>query len=141
MLKQKKYLDNEPLADALTVAVKPTCVTDDQCEALDPDHPYCDISGCVECTLALHCPSANPCRDAACIDLACQFTDNVDPCDDGDICSSQDVCGGGSCQPGPDAPNCDDGNLCTDDSCAPASGCVSTNNTVACDDGDACTEQ
>ena len=63
---------------------------------------------------------------------------NTGPCDDGSACTTNDTCGGGTCNGGPPL-NCDDGNDCTDDSCDPDSGCVSTNNTAPCDDGNECT--
>ena len=37
-------------------------------------------------------------------------------CNDGDLCTQTDVCGGGVCQ-GSDPVSCDDGNECTDDLC------------------------
>lgn len=43
-------------------------------------------------------------------------------CNDGDACTGNDVCGGGSCNGG-GAITCDDGNACTTNSCDPASGC------------------
>jgi len=60
-------------------------------------------------------------------------------CDDGDICTTVDLCVGGACV-GTVPLDCDDVDGCTDDSCDSASGgCVSTHNTASCEDGDACT--
>src|SRR5262249_54585099 len=68
----------------------------------------------------------------------CLHTANTAPCDDGNACSTNDVCSASRCQGGP-PPRCDDDNPCTDDTCDPSLGCVHTNNANACDDGDACT--
>ncbi|NUN16162.1 MAG: hypothetical protein HUU55_21255, partial [Myxococcales bacterium] len=70
---------------------------------------------------------------------ACTHVNNTAGCDDGNACTANDVCGGGSCISGA-AVTCNDSNVCTNDSCVPATGCVYLNNTVACDDGDACTD-
>jgi hypothetical protein len=67
------------------------------------------------------------------------FSNNSNPCNDGDACTSGDTCSGGSCSGGSPT-NCDDGNSCTTDSCDPIAGCQSVNNTDPCDDGDSCTE-
>jgi len=65
-------------------------------------------------------------------------TNNTDPCEDKNECTTVDACADGSCQGSGDLP-CDDGNLCTDDSCDPVTGCKFTPNQVACDDGNECT--
>ena len=66
--------------------------------------------------------------------------ENTEACDDDNVCTTSDVCVGGSCI-GTDtsATDCDDGNVCTDDSCDVATGCSNSNNTEVCDDGNACT--
>jgi hypothetical protein len=63
---------------------------------------------------------------------------NLDPCNDGNACTTVDTCSGGACVGGP-PPDCDDDNICTDDGCSPASGCTNPPNTDPCDDGNACT--
>src|SRR5262249_18759308 len=57
---------------------------------------------------------------------------------DGNACTTNDTCAGGTCVGGP-ALNCNDNNVCTADSCAPATGCQHANVPGACDDGNACT--
>jgi len=60
-------------------------------------------------------------------------------CNDGNACTTNDMCVGGVCTGGA-PPNCDDTNVCTSDSCDTVMGCVHTNLTGnACDDGDDCT--
>jgi len=44
-------------------------------------------------------------------------------CNDGNACTTGDVCNGGQCRGGP-PPNCDDGNACTTDACDPGTGCT-----------------
>jgi hypothetical protein len=113
-----------------------------------------------ECTQDADCDDLNPCTDNTCVDGTCQSANNVEPCDDSDACTVDDMCADGECVPGeaPDcddsdactvdscnplvgctnmAMNCDDGSFCTDDSCDPATGCVNTD--IDCDDGDVCT--
>ncbi len=62
---------------------------------------------------------------------------NGESCDDGSVCTTDDVCAAGVCK-GKDK-SCDDGNLCTTDSCDAAVGCKHAFNSVACDDGNDCT--
>lgn len=94
-----------------------------------------------ECGLAVaaNCADDNPCTDDTCDPLAgCVHENNAMPCEDGDICTVQDVCEGGICVAGTPA-LCDDANVCTADSCDPAVGCVFVANEALCDDGNACT--
>ncbi|HEX4824763.1 MAG TPA: hypothetical protein VFV19_10635 [Candidatus Polarisedimenticolaceae bacterium] len=88
---------------------------------------------------AVICNDNNPCTDDSCNPATgCVYTPNTAPCNDGNACTSGDVCGGGTCHAG--APVvCNDNNPCTDDSCNPATGCVYTPNTAPCNDGNACT--
>jgi len=64
-------------------------------------------------------------------------------CDDGDPCTSGDVCQGdaaGTCR-GRTPTDCDDGNVCTADSCDPELGCINDGTGIHadCDDGNVCT--
>ena len=59
-------------------------------------------------------------------------------CDDGNACTKDDACSGGTCVGGSDV-NCDDGNGCTLDVCDKLQGCGHTPFVGACSDGDACT--
>jgi cysteine-rich repeat protein len=62
------------------------------------------------------------------------------PCDDGEPCTTGDVCGGPSgltCVGGP-PPACTDDNECTDDECVPGQGCTFVPNSAVCDDGSTC---
>ncbi len=103
------------------------CTTKDQCQ----------LGECVG-SQPPNCNDNNVCTDDACSpEVGCTFTANKMPCDDGNACTANDLCGNGWCQ-GTALP-CQDDNLCTDDSCDPDSGCIHTPNTVPCDDGDACT--
>jgi hypothetical protein len=103
----------------------------------------CDGNGtpnsCGDGTL-LNCDDGNPCTTDTC-DAAtgCVHTDNIDPCDDGSLCTLNDTCGGGACHG--TSLNCDDYNPCTVDSCDPQSGCVHVPEPefTYCDDYDACT--
>jgi hypothetical protein len=142
------------------------CTADAACDDGNPcTTDRCDATrGCVHaaavipcsdgnpCTVGDHCASGrcisgapnacddrNDCTDDSCdVEDGCRNVPNTVPCDDGDVCTSADVCGGGACQPGSPI-TCNDGNPCTDDDCDPALGCVALPHTRACDDGDRCT--
>jgi hypothetical protein len=104
------------------------CTTSDSC-----------ISGACTGGPAPNCNDGQPCTDDACDSQAgCQNTPNVDPCNDGNACTTSDTCAGGVCVGGAQ-PNCDDGNPCTDDVCDVDIGCQSTANSAPCDDANACT--
>ncbi|MFQ5479465.1 MAG: hypothetical protein ACE5E4_12725, partial [Candidatus Binatia bacterium] len=114
------------------------CDDGDACTQVDS----CQAGTCVGavpvvCTASDQCHAVGVCDPASglCSD---PLQPDATACDDGDACTTSDVCLAGVCIGG-SAPNCDDGNVCTDDSCDPATGCVNTNNTAPCDDGDACT--
>ena len=74
----------------------------------------------------------------AIVSLLLEFCEVDDRCDDGDACTTDDICRDGVCGGGP-LLDCNDGDVCTDDSCDPDTGCVYVNNNDPCDDGDACT--
>jgi hypothetical protein len=110
------------------------CDDSDACTTVD----FCNGGACVG-TVPPDCDDTNPCTDDSCDSgIGCVNTDNTDPCDDGDACTTVDVCDTGSCV-GSEPLVCDDTNPCTDDSCDSGAGCVFTNNVDPCDDGDACT--
>jgi hypothetical protein len=87
-----------------------------------------------ECDLAETCAGSG----GACpVDA---FKANGTSCNDGNACTTNDICSFGQCAGAPDTHQirCDDHNPCTDDGCSPTSGCVHINNTVSCNDGNAC---
>ncbi len=88
---------------------------------------------------ATDCSDGNPCTAKGCDPKTGCFALNVGgkACDDGQACSSTDVCAHGVCIG--IAPECKDSNPCTDDTCTDAAGCVFLANAVTCDDGSACT--
>jgi hypothetical protein len=99
---------------------------------------HCALGACVS-SGTLACGDNNVCTDDSCAPATgCQFVPNEEPCDDGSVCSKDDVCKNGMCVAG--APlGCDDGNVCTDDLCDFDQGCLHFNNSVVCNDADACT--
>jgi hypothetical protein len=97
----------------------------------------------LECTSGLvpDCNDGNPCTDDGCDPQSgfCSSLNNNSPCDDGDVCTSEDACANGQCTGGT-GDGCDDNNPCTDDFCDPILGtCSYLNGVGACDDGDECT--
>ncbi len=87
------------------------------------------------------CDDQNPCTSDSC-DKAkgCVHTaKDGGACDDGDLCTTDATCTGGTCGGGK-AKVCDDGNACTSDSCDKAKGCTTASVSGPCDDGDPCTK-
>ena len=104
------------------------CTTGDICSG-----GTCQGSG------ALDCNDGELCTTDICLPATgCQHLNNTSPCDDGDLCTVGDVCGGGTCLSG-SVLVCDDSNPCTSDACLPATGCVYEWTTGACEDGNVCT--
>lgn len=92
------------------------------------------------CRSAGDCPGdVRQCHHAACLPNGlCGNSITVGtPCNDGNKCTTGDVCqADGRCKGTPK--NCDDNNACTADSCDPATGnCVHT--PISCDDNNHCT--
>lgn len=96
--------------------------------------------GCVF-TAAVICDDKTPCQSAKCDPLSgmCTTQPGADgsPCDDGNQCTSLDLCSGGACQGKP--LDCDDQDPCRADSCNPATGCQHIPTAAPCSDGDNCT--
>jgi hypothetical protein len=58
------------------------------------------IAVAFDCAEAEDCNDGNPCTDDACTGGLCARTNNAGPCDDGDACTTDDVCSAGVCAPG-----------------------------------------
>ncbi len=91
------------------------------------------------------CTDTDPCTSDACDGTLpsasnCTHLKFNGPCNDGDTCTSNDLCTGGICA-GTKA-NCDDGNPCTNDVCDSIKGCthLPLAPQTPCDDGLACTK-
>ncbi len=88
------------------------------------------------------CLDENPCTDDSCDpDRGCVHVANTAGCNDGDPCTTGDLCGGGTCNAGTPV-NCDDGDPCTVEKCvSSAGGCLKENakDGTPCDDGNGCT--
>ena len=139
----------ELICDDGNLCTDDACDSDSGCSFV-PNAQECDDGN--ECTVddacskgwckgggQLDCDDDNPCTNDACDLVAgCIHFDNVLACEDGNECTTGDVCAAGACVAG--APlNCDDGNVCTDDSCDAGVGCVNLANQAPCNDGNACT--
>jgi hypothetical protein len=100
-----------------------------------------DVGGETQsCDVPDDCVPENGCQVAACEDGICVFTDAPDdgPCDDGDFCTSDDHCSGGSCSGSPVI--CDDGQHCNGlELCDPASGDCQEGTAPDLDDDNPCT--
>ena len=141
---------------ALVVCDDNNLCTDDACEA---------ATGCVALANAATCDDGDLCTlNDACANSKCAgavngcddnnvcTADLCDPktgtcghaniavdCEDGNACTTGDVCKSGVCAAGT-AKVCDDGNVCTTDSCDPATAnCLTAPAAGACEDGSACT--
>ena len=100
---------------------------------------YCSAGTCRPGS-AVNCNDNNVCTTEYCntSNGACVYTNLTSACDDGNACTLNDTCSGGSCVSG--APkNCDDGNVCTNDSCS-GGVCSNVANSIACNDGNSCSK-
>ncbi len=105
------------------------------------DLQHCDEVNdrCLECISHEECDDGNVCTTDECdAAFTCRHVNNTLPCDNDDLCTTNDECSDGLCRDGPPR-ICDDENLCTDDGCDPQLGCQFNNNLNYCDDRDACT--
>lgn len=79
------------------------------------------------------------CDGKSCTSNGCGGSCDGQPCDDGNACTSFEVCVGATCLPSGEM-GCDDGNPCTIDACSPASGCKhGPASGISCSDNDNCT--
>ncbi|MSQ82844.1 MAG: hypothetical protein EXR77_08000 [Myxococcales bacterium] len=85
------------------------------------------------------CKDNNVCTEDACnLNLGgCVFATVTKPCDDGDVCTSADLCKEGKCAGL--AVACDDGDPCTADSCLPTGCAHQPQLNGVCDDNNPCT--
>ncbi|MEZ4264982.1 MAG: hypothetical protein R3F39_01290 [Myxococcota bacterium] len=113
----------------------------DTCDDGDPcTEDFCDPAlGCQHDATA-PCDDQDPCTVDSCDGGtgACTHAPFDGPCEDGDLCTSGEVCSGGACE-GAEPVDCDDANPCTADSCEPTVGCRHLFLSTPCDDGVACT--
>ena len=117
------------------------CVSEDKCDDADPcTEDSCTFGVCGH-TVVATCADGNPCTTDLCTPDGCDHVLNTAPCDDGDLCTINDLCADGLCVAGP-ALACDDENPCTDDACDPQTGlCQLQKNAAPCDDGSPCTSE
>ncbi len=112
------------------------CTDGTECTSND----VCTLGACVGSAVVC-ADDGNPCTDTSCDKfLGCVTTNNKLPCDDHDLCTSNDVCNAGKC--GGTPKNCDDLSACTVDYCVVVGGtpkCVYEYNTDPCNDGNECT--
>ncbi len=92
------------------------CTQTDRCQG-----GTCTGSNPVVCTASGPCHVGGVC-DTATGSCSNPNAPNGTSCDDGNACTTQDACAGGSCVGGPPL-DCNDGNACTNDACDPATGC------------------
>ena len=94
--------------------------TDDTCSS---------ISDCIFTPNNANCDDSNECTQDTCsATLDCVFNPtplNGNSCSDGNMCTTNDTCSGGTCVPGIPL-DCDDSNPCTVDTCNTLTGCVNT---------------
>jgi len=142
--------DQGYLPVGLTCVEEGTCgdgVVDDgeECDdGNDNDHDGCNHICEYSCHTRNDCvQDNNTCTVNQCVEVGngfiCLLEIITGACDDGNACTTGDVCSGGACAGTPKTCSAD-GNVCTDDSCNTATGlCEYTNNTASCEDGNPCT--
>ncbi len=103
------------------------------------DQDACKATKCAPGTPKV-CDDGNPCTDDTCDPLfGCLQNPNKIKCNDGNTCTTGDICTGGTCV-NTGLVACDDKNPCTNDFCEAIAGCGAGANTLACSDGNPCTE-
>lgn len=141
----KKVCDDGNLCTDDACDAKSGCTTKNNTAKCD-DGNGCsknDVCAAGKCAgaSALNCDDGDPCTIDTC-DKAkgCLSTPAKDggACDDGNTCTTKDVCAKGKCIGGAKKV-CDDKNACTDDVCDVKKGCVNTDNTAKCADDKTCT--
>ena len=139
--------DNPCTVDACTVDGAQV-----ECEYTTIDGPKCDDGDlCTKDTKCVdgQCMGAAKCSDGpegTCAGTVCDpdtgecVPQNMDgiPCDDGNSCTTGDICTAGQCLGGQPM-DCEDNDICTDDTCMADQGCKYTFNSQACDDDNKCT--
>jgi hypothetical protein len=120
--------------------------------SLVPDHEQLACNDGDACTIgetcnggvcgsgaSLNCNDGNLCTDDLCDgESGCIYVNNVASCQDGSVCTVNDICAEGSCQPG-QVLACDDLNPCTDDGCDQDTGCQFEAKDGECSDLNPCT--
>ena len=115
-------------SDGVPCSSNSMCVSNEKCS-----------SGKCQGGTAMSCNDSDACTDDACDPVSgCSHTQNTAPCDDGEVCTTNDKCVAFVCVGGP-PPKCTDGNVCTSDSCLLGVGCIFVANASVCSDGNACT--
>ncbi|MEE8311677.1 MAG: hypothetical protein V3R77_05430, partial [Candidatus Binatia bacterium] len=125
----------DPVAGACVHTNNATACSDgDACTLND----VCSGGACSSGSPAI-CDDQNECTfDGCSFETGCFHEDLDTSCDDGDVCTTIDLCSGGFCV-GLAPIDCDDSNACTSDSCDPVQGCVRSDSPGICDDGALCT--
>jgi hypothetical protein len=125
------------------------CQSDADCEPFQSEDRCAGAYVCLDRRCVIdedtvpQCPGLLPggCAESVCEPASGECVEGLLPagrgCDDGDPCTTEDVCdGAGTCR---GTATCDDGDPCTDDACDPVTGaCEHTARpaAAACDDGD-----
>lgn len=137
--------DNNPCTDDACSSLT-GCVYTNNNASCEDNNNLCTngdtcVGGLCQPGAPVDCNDNNVCTTDSCDPrFGCGYVNNTNFCNDGDACTIEDMCIGGTCQPGIPVV-CNDNNACTTDSCIPPMGCVYTSqpNGSACDDGNACT--
>lgn len=82
-----------------------SCDDGENCDGVE----FCSGGTCQNGT-PMSCDDSEPCTTDSCSNGTCHNDDNTDPCDDGDLCTDDDTCSGGSCAGTP--ATCPDGKTC-----------------------------
>jgi hypothetical protein len=149
----------EPNCDDNNVCTTDTCDSQKPggCVNTNNTGPCDDGNGCTVgdvcsdgiCTSGAQkdCNDFNECTDDTCLSPSgdCQNLNNAEPCDDGNVCTVDDRCGDGDCQPGAEK-DCNDHLDCTTDFCTPTTDCQHEpvpepccDTDAECADSDGCT--
>ena len=112
--------DNSPCVDSGDCVPGNPCIIQDQCSFIGfcpGGIEECPVNACnIFAAGACSCDDGNQCTSTdVCLDGSCVGQNTTDPCDDSNDCTTNDTCAGGICL-GAAAPfesACEDGNPCT----------------------------
>jgi hypothetical protein len=120
--------DNSPCTDD-----EDAC-TIDSCQAGICENTF-DDTECPNCLKDSHCNDKDPCSTDTCNEGSgeCEYADSTADCDDGNVCTSTDVCAAGECAGIANTDACDDDDVCTVlDMCAATECSAGTNKCLDC---------
>jgi uncharacterized protein (TIGR03382 family) len=140
---RESAVERPPIATTVPpIIIQNPCVTANCLEDTNECTYHCEVVGgkAVCGNYPRVCQDRSDCTTDSCNPkTGCVYTNNTNPCSDGDPCTTADTCRAGSCAG--TAIGCNDNNTCTTDSCKEGNCIFSPVETgTDCDDQNGCTD-